>query len=291
MSTVIVTAADEAYAPLLRDLLDSLGGYRSALGFSIAVLDLGLAPSTRSEIESRVDRVVTPSWMFKPHATFDSNPKYLSRAARPFLADLVPGHSIYIWLDADTWVQQRQGLEWLIDAAADVDIVAVPTVHSAYALGAKDMSWLHERYRMAFGANQAVELLAQPYFNSGVMAIRAGSPLWRSFAKRFQAALDRWQGDFLSDQAVINATVVLDRLTVSRLPATANWLCHLALPHWNVETRLLVEPAPPFNPLLIVHNTFNKKERERVLLDLSGRRHRTQLSCGAIASLARHDSP
>jgi hypothetical protein len=252
---------------------------------------LGLTSSTRREIESRADRVITPSWMFKPHATFDSNPKYLSRAARPFLADLAPGHSIYIWLDADTWVQQRQGLEWLIGAAGGVDIVAAPTVHRAYTLSAKDMSWLHERYRMAFGASQAIELLQQPYFNTGVMAIRAGSQLWRTFAERFQAALDRWQGDFLSDQAIINATVVLDRLTVSRLPATANWLCHLALPLWNAETRLLVEPVPTFNPLLIVHNTFNRKERERVLLDLSGRRHRTPLTYGAIASLACHDGP
>ncbi len=290
MSTVIVTAADEGYAPLLRDLLDSLTEHRGALGFSIIVLDLGLAPSTRGEIESRVDRVIAPSWMFKPHAKFDSNPKYLSRAARPFLPDLAPGHSIYIWLDADTWVQQRQGLEGLIDAARDVDIAAVPTVHRAYALGAKEMSWLHERYRMALGAGQAIELLQQPYFNAGVMAIRAGSQLWRTFTERFQAALDRWQGDFLSDQAIINAAIVLDRLTVNRLPAAANWLCHLALPLWNAETRLLVEPVPAFDPLLVVHNTFNKKERERVLTDLSGRRFRTQLTRTAIASFACHDN-
>jgi len=114
MSTVIVTAADEGYAPLLRDLLNSLAAHKAALDFRIAVLDLGLAPSTRRELETQVDRVISPSWMFKPHAKFAADPKYLSRAARPFLPDLVPGHSIYIWLDADTWLQQRQGLEWLI---------------------------------------------------------------------------------------------------------------------------------------------------------------------------------
>ncbi len=290
MSAVIVTAADESYAPLLRDLLDSLATHQAALDFRIAVLDLGLAPSTHGEIESRVDRVISPSWMFKPHAVFDSNPKYLSRAARPFLADLVPGYSVYIWLDADTWVQQRQGLKWLIDAARGVDIAAVPTEHSAYTFHTQDIRWLHERYRMALGGHQAAELLQQPYFNTGVMAIRAGSQLWRTFAERFQAALDRWQGDFLSDQAIINAAIVLDRLAVNRLPARANWLCHLALPRWNVETKLLAEPASPFDPLLIVHNTFNRKERERVLIDLSGRPHRSQLTRTAIASLACCDS-
>jgi len=291
MSTVIVTAADESYAPLLRDLLASLAEHREALGFSVIVLDLGLAPATRGEIEAQVDRVIAPSWMFKPHATFDAHPKYLSRAARPFLPDLAPGYSIYVWLDADTWVQQRQGLELLIEAARGVDIAAAPASHSAYRLRAQDMSWLHARYRMALGAAQAIELFRQPhYFNAGVMAIPAGSRLWRAFAERFQAALDRWHGDFLSDQAIINAAIALDGLAVNRLPAKINWLCHLALPRWNAETKLLSEPVPPFDPLLIVHNTFNRKGRERVLTDLSGRPYRTQLTRTAIASLAHDDS-
>jgi len=290
MNGVIVTAADESYAPLLCDLLESLAGHREALGFSIAVLDLGMEPSTRGEIASRVDRLITPSWMFRPHAVFDSDPKYLSRAARPFLPDLVPGHSVYVWLDADTWVQQRQGLEWLIDGARGVDIAAVPTEHPAYTLSGKNMSWLHERYRMALGAKLALELLPHPYFNAGVMAIRAGSKFWRVFAERFQEALDRWHGDFLSDQAIVNAAIVLDRLAVNRLPARVNWLCHLALPRWDAETKQVTEPASPFDPLLIVHNTFNRKELNRVLMDLSGLPVRTPLTRTAIESLSYCDS-
>ena len=290
MSTVIVTAADEFYAGHLRDLLDSLTEHRAALKFSIAVLDLGLAPSTRSEIASRVDYLIAPTWMFKPHAKFDANPMYLSRAARPFLVDLVPGHSIYIWLDADTWVQQRLGLEWLMDAARGVDFAGVPTVHRSYTFLAQDISWLHERYAMAFGAGLASELVQQPYFNSGVMAIRAGSQLWKAYAERFQTALDNWQGEFLSDQAVVNGVIALDRLAVNRLPARTNWICHLALPLWNAKTKLLTEPALPFDPLLIVHNTFNKKERERVLRSVSGQPRRTPLTRAAIASLAHSES-
>jgi lipopolysaccharide biosynthesis glycosyltransferase len=290
MSAVIVTAADESYAPLLRDLLNSLAVHKAALDFRIAVLDLGLAPSTRGEIETQAERVVSPSWMFKPHAKFAADRKYLSRAARPFLPDLVPGHAIYLWLDADAWVQQRQGLEWLIDAARGVDIAAVPTVHRAYAFRTQDLAWLHERYAMAFGAGLAGELIQQPYFNSGVMAIRAGSRLWKVYAERFQSALERWQGDFLSDQAILNAAIALDRLAVNRLPAKANWLCHLALPLWNAKTKALTEPALPFKPLLIVHNTFDEKQRERSLLDLSGQPRRAQLTRTSIQLLAHSES-
>ncbi len=290
MSAVIVTAADEGYAELLRDLLNSLAVHKAALDFRIAVLDLGLTPSTRGEIEARVDRVISPSWMFKPHAKFGADAKYLSRAARPFLADLLPGHSTYIWLDADTWIQQRQGLEWLIDAARGVDIAAVPTLHRAYSLRAQDISWLRERYAMAFGIGLANELVQQPYFNAGVLAIRAGSGLWKVYAERFQSALDRWQGDFLSDQAILNAAIVLDRLAVNRLPAKTNWLCHLALPLWNAKTKLLTEPALPFEPLLIVHNTFDEKQREHILLDLSGQPRQARLTRTAIQLLAHSES-
>ena len=290
MNALIVTAADEAYAPLLRDLLASLAPHRAALDFHVAVLDLGLAPPARDEIATQVDAVVTPRWMFKPNTKFGDDAKHLSRAARPFLPDLIPGHSIYVWLDADTWIQQRQGLEWLIDAARGVDIAAAPTVHRAYTFRAQDMSWLYERYTMAFDTGLANELVQQPYFNAGVMAIRAGSRLWRNYSERFQSALDRWQGDFLSDQAILNASIVLDRLVVNRLPAKANWLCHLALPLWNAKTKLLSEPALPFDPLLIVHNTFDEKRRERALLDLSGQPRRTQLTRSSIQSLAYSDS-
>jgi lipopolysaccharide biosynthesis glycosyltransferase len=290
MSVLVVTAADENYAPLLRDLLSSLAIHKTTLNFRVAVLDLGLTPSTRSEIETQVDQVISPKWMFKSHPKFDADTKYLSRAARPFLPDLMPGHAIYVWLDADTWIQQRQGLEWLIDAARGVDIAAVPTLHRAYVFRAQDLSWLHERYAMAFGASLANELVQQPYFNAGVMAIRAGSGLWRVYAERFQSALDRWEGDFLSDQAILNAAIILDRLAVNRLPAKVNWLCHLALPLWNAKTKLLVEPALPFEPLLIVHNTFNEKQQEQMLSDGSGQPRRTQLTRTSIQLLVHSDS-
>ncbi len=290
MSALVVTAADEGYATLLRDLLRSLAAHCEALDFRVAVLDLGLAPSTRAEIETLAHHVVTPKWPFKPHAKFEADIKYLSRAARPFLADLVPGYSTYLWLDADTWVQQRLGLEWLIDAAQSADIAAVPTLHRAYAMRAHDLSWLHQRYAMGFGVGLADEFIQQPYFNSGVMAIRAGSRLWKVFAERFQSALDRWQGDFLSDQAVVNAAIILDRLTVNRLPAKVNWLCHMAQPLWNTRTKVLTEPALPFEPLLIVHNTFDEKQRERALIDLSGQPRPARLTHSSIRQLAQWES-
>jgi lipopolysaccharide biosynthesis glycosyltransferase len=272
---------------LLRDLLDSLAPHQDALKFDIACLDLGLAETTRAEVAARVRHVVAPTWSFRPHARFDADRRHLSRAARPFLPDLLPGYTIYAWLDADVWVQHALGPRWLIEAAARADVAAVPVVHRAYTFRPQDMAWLFERYRMALGEGLARELTALPYVNAGVLAVRAGSPLWRAYAERFQAALDRWDGAFLSDQAVVNATIYLESLRVQRLPARANWICHLALPAWNPQTRELVEPALPFDPLLIVHNTFDDKSFTFDLPSLKGQPRRTRLTRSAINSL-RH---
>lgn len=290
MSTIVVTAANEPYVPLLRDLIASLAEHRSSCKLAIAVLDLGLEPASRDEIAREVEHVVTPTWMFKAHAKFSADRKFLARAARPFLPDLLPAYATYIWLDADVWVQQRLGLEWLIDAAKGVDLAAVPTVHRAYSFRQQDIAWVHGRYVMAFGSAIANELVVQAYYNSGVMAVRAGSTLWRAFTDRFQAALDRWEGDFLSDQAVLNAVIAFDSITVNRLPARANWLCHLAPPLWNEKAKVLTEPALPFEPLLIVHNTFDAKQREMPIKTLTGQLRSTQLTRSGIQQLAYSDS-
>lgn len=291
MKAVVVTAADENYAPLLRDLLDSLEPHRHGQGFAIAVLDLGLLPSTVSEIARRVESVIEPQWPFKPHEKFASQRRYLSRAARPVLPDLVPGYETYIWLDADAWVQHPLGLRWLIDAAATADIAAVPVIHRAYRFRPADMSWLFERYRMAFAEDVAREMIQRPYFNAGVFAVAAGSPLWRAYAAQFQTALDRWQGSFLSDQAVINAAIVLDGLSLQRLPARANWICHLAPPVWNGQARLLLEPSLPFDPLLIVHNTFNDKQFPCPMPNAKGGQVTSPLTYSAIRALDRDRPP
>ena len=167
MNTVIVTAADEPYAPLLLDLISSLEPHVGELKLSIACLDLGLSSESRAQVARRIDHVIDPQWPFRPHALFDKDRRFLSRAARPFLPDLVPGYSTYIWLDADVWVQQSMGLRWLIEAASGTDIAAAQTVHRCYAFKGQDIAWMKERYRMAFGDEVARQLIQTASLLSG----------------------------------------------------------------------------------------------------------------------------
>ena len=284
MKAIVVTAADEAYAAHAGGLLESLAPHRVALGLDVGILDLGLSLQSKERFATGGAQVLVPPWSFRPHAQFDGDLKWRARSSRPFLRDLFPGYDAYLWLDADTFVQERRGLEWLLRTGSGESTAVVPTVDRSYFHHPRQVEWIRQRYVMGFGAEVAERLMALPYINSGVFAFGARAPVWALFARRFQDALDRWDGKFLSDQAVLNATLVLDQVPHARLPALCNWICHLALPRWHSEKRLFLESSFPFAPLLIVHNTPVEKSAMHKLVDERGRPHEMRL---AFSSLGR----
>ncbi len=283
MRAIAITAADERYASLAGELLQSLAPHRGPLGLDVSVLDLGFDESTAARIGREATTVVRPAWPFRPHAKFGVDRKWCSRASRPFLRDLFPGYDAYLWLDADTFVQERRGLEWLLRTGAGVSTAVVPAVDRSYIHPPAQVAWVRKRYEMGFGAEVADRMMALDYVNAGVFAFGATSPVWAPFARRFQEALERWSGDFLSDQAVLNATLVLDQVPHARLPSLCNWICHLALPRWHSEARRFLEASFPFAPLLIVHNTPTDKQAVHALADERGRKHETRLAFSALS--------
>jgi hypothetical protein len=282
VKAIAITAADERYAGLAGELLQSLAPHRGPLGLDVGVLDLGLSASSQERLEKEGGHLVAPPWPFRPHARFDAERKFRSRACRPFLRDLFPGYDAYLWLDADTFVQERRGLEWLLRAGSGTNTAVVPAVDRSYVHPPAQVAWLRKRYEMGFGAEVADRMMTLDYVNSGVFAFGANSPVWAPFARRFQEALDRWSGDFLSDQAVVNATLVLDQVPHARLPSLCNWICHLAMPRWHSEARRFLEASFPFSPLFIVHNTPVDKGAVHPLVDERGRKHEMRLAFSAL---------
>lgn len=283
MKAIAITAADERYAALAAELLQSLAPHRGPMGLDVGVLDLGLSASSLESIAQGGGQVVVPPWLFRAHAIFGTERKFRARACRPFLRELFPGYDAYLWLDADTFVQERRGLEWLLRAGSGASTAVVPAVDRSYVHPPAQVAWVRRRYEMGFGAEVAGRMMGLDYVNSGVFAFGAGSPVWAPFARRFQEALDRWDGNFLSDQAVLNATLVLDQVPHARLPSLCNWICHLALPRWHSGSGRFLEASFPFSPLYIVHNTPVDKAAVHALVDEHGRTHETRLAFSALS--------
>lgn len=270
MRFIIVTGGDEKYAPLVLDAVLSLTRLRPQLKFDLGCLDYGFLPATREAMARSFDHIVSPDWPFRPHAQFDKQIQARAFATRPFLPDYFPGYDAYAWLDADSFVQDPRGVA-LLAACCDHGLAGVvPTVDRSYQHTRETSAWVMERYKMAFGRDAAARMAAGPYINSGVVSASCASPMWKMWQARFQQALDHWDGPRLCDQAVLNHVVYLENLPHHKLPASCNWICHLAMPVADVKRAVLVEPSYPNDPIYIVANTFNDKRSPHRLKRLDG---------------------
>lgn len=270
MRLMVVTGCDEAYAPFARDLVASVTRFREQVKISLGLLDFGLTQETRETFRPVVDAIVKPDWPFLPNPKFDSQVQARAFGTRPFLPDYFPGFDSYAWVDADGFVQDAKALVYLREASANGFAGVVPSADRNYNHERPSMDWVFDRYRMAFGQETAARMMRFPYINSGVVTASAASPIWRMWQRRFQTALLNWNGPRLCDQAILNHVVYMEGLPHHKLPATCNWISHLAAPMVDIARGMLVEPNYPFDPILIVANSYNDKLSPRRFNRLGG---------------------
>ena len=262
MRTLIVTAANEAYLPLLQGLVLSLQQWSPLPYTALACFDIDLAPSSRQWISAHAQHVVTPGWDLDVAEELRlQQPHLRALTVRPFLPDYFPGYDIYLWLDADTWVQERQALDWIREGASSGALVAVPEVDRSYRQRAAVQEWRRDRLQRCFGEEAGQRLTWETYFNAGVFALRADAPHWKLWAHYFEKGLAATGGRLCCDQTALNHMLWAEQLSVYPLPARCNWLCHLAPPLFDVVQKKFCEPFVPGHPLGILHLAADTKNR------------------------------
>ena len=192
-----------------------------------------------------------------------------------------PGYDKYLWIDADTWVQERTALEWFDAVATEGRLAIVPQVDRAYRHQANLLHWRFSRMQTGFGREAAQRSLWETYFNAGVFCLEAGAAHWQHWATHFRAGLDASGGSLCCDQSALNHAICSAGLPVHPLPALCNWLCHLATPYLHPRSGLLCEPLAPRQTLGIVHLSAKSKDTVLTLpgsAGSGGARPRTLLS-------------
>lgn len=279
---IIVSAADSGYFLLLRDAVLSVRTLNADV--SIGVLDLGLTAEQLAWLGGQAVQVVRPGWDVDFPGREGAPEILKGLVARPFLPRHFPGYEMYVWLDADAWVQDWRAVE-LYCAAAGRDRVAITLeLDRAYKrhykrpkLFGMNLAW--KTYRQAFGWRVADRLGRNPTANCGVYAIHHDAPHWQIWA-RILTALLRRKRFFFVDQIAMNYAIFGEQLPANFLPAYCNWAVGDALPMVDLRRGLFVEPYAPHEVIGVMH--------------LAGRDQKTgifQLACldgGAVETSLRY---
>jgi hypothetical protein len=276
MKVLICSGSDSRFYDLLHEMIRSVRDKPDSQGIDLGVLDLGLTIEQKAYLAPLVQRVAEPGWdmEFPPvpgGSTHQAYRGFKAMTARPFLPRYFPGYDVYVWIDADAWVQDWQAVDCLIKAAASGEIAIVPEIERAYRqqYARSNRRWMHDNYRRFFGDQAAQGLWHMPVLNSGIFALHRDAPHWQAWAEDFQAGLLR-VGDLTIEQTALNYTVYGRRLPHHFLPARFNWLVNKALPKFDLGTGLFTEPLLPHLPLGIIHLSGEAKKSKHLIWTTDG---------------------
>jgi hypothetical protein len=287
---LIASAADAAYFPLLQDMVLSVRALRP--GAAIGILDLGMTPEQRAWLVDRAARLVRPEWDVDFPGRARAPEAFKAQVARPFLPRHFPGFEMYLWIDADAWLQDWRAVELFCDAAGCDRLAIVPEIDRAYKrhykrpkLFGRTLAW--KNYRQAFGWRAADRLGRNPMVNCGVFALHREAPHWQAWARLLTQVLQRTRF-FYAEQTALNYAIFAERLPIEFLPAYCNWLAGDAAPAFDAHRGLFVEPYAPHEVIGIMHLAGPQQKTQRFRLNrLDGGAVETQLRYGATRALCQ----
>jgi len=289
---IIVSAADSGYFPLLRDCVLSVRAQRGDV--AIGVLDLGLAPDQRDWLGEQVAHLVIPGWDVAFPGQDRAPETFKAQVARPFLPRHFPGYAMYLWLDADAWLQDWRAVEMYCVAAGEDRLAIALELDRAYKrhykrpkLFGRNLAW--KTYREAFGWRVADRLGRNPTANCGVFALPRDAPHWQVWAQIMTRVLQRTRF-FYAEQIALNYAIFAEHLPVNFLPAYCNWAVGDAPPAFDAARGLFVEPYAPHEVIGVLHLAGREQKNARFHLDsLDGATVETSLRYGESRALCARE--
>jgi predicted O-methyltransferase YrrM len=291
-STIIVTGADSKFFELVQGTILSIREKPQGNSVDIGFFDVGCTPEQLQWIGQYVDYIVEPDWNYNvPDA--DKQPRYLKAlVSRPFLPEYFPGYEVYIWIDADAWVQDWSAIYLLALGAKRKGFAIVPELFAKHSARSVRHAWIALQYSRYFHYTDFAGLEIEPLLNAGVFSGTGRSPHWSAWSRRLSQAIYNCL-DILTDQFALNVAIYkdlgLDR--VELLPLSCNWLAFQEL-LWDPRRRLWVDPSSPHTPLGIVHIAGHTKEKPtHIVPTTEGFRVETYLSypIEKLTSVKRYD--
>ncbi len=268
--TAIVTCADEKYFDILCGLILSIRDKPEGIDASIVVFDIGLSAPSLDWL--RVRGVTVNKFVF-PASSIDIRkiPLHIQAfLARSRIPDLIPGYEVYLWLDADAWVQDWAAVNRFFSSALAYGFAVVAEDDPCYPV--KHVASSHQKTFGYFSNVLDEPSLAVRAVNAGCFAGRADSPIWQLWTELMQRCFNTNLSIadlFLFDQTALSVCVGKSGDRVKFLESIDNYICHYAPPILDTDNKTFLRPAVPHNRLGVVHMTSHTK-REWLRLNCIG---------------------
>ncbi len=280
--SAIVFALDEKFAPLGKGLVLSL----RALGLpdeavDLCLIDIGCSQETRDWMTKQACVIARfeESSIDVPRPAGGGN--YMkAQMCRPFIPQICPGYSCYLYLDSDLWVQKIDSLEIALSAARNSPqrVVIAPFIDYSYSFNyapaeeenyLRFLSYFYEWYSASYGTAVAERWKGRALFSSGVFAMTAQCPLWEAWAAELRKVYARDYSNnavalHLSEQTALNHLIYS---TGNHIPLEAihNYHCHVGVVERDSGSGEVVIQHPPRRAVGIVHLSYSSKMMQSYL--------------------------
>ncbi|HAN46168.1 MAG TPA: hypothetical protein DCQ32_06405 [Cyanobacteria bacterium UBA8156] len=275
--TIVLTGADALYFPLVSDTIASIRDKPEGQLLDLGFLDLGCTEEQLTWVRSQGGHVVVPGWDVDFPNRAQVPDHYRGMVARPFFRQYFPGYDLYLWIDADAWVQDWSAVDLFLRGAAQKQGLAiVPEINGPsdrFCFTGKlprQLLLTGAYYQESFGMAEGQRSFAYPLLNAGVFCLHREAPHWDIWRQRLQAAE---KVALLTDQMALNLAVYHHADVFSRtefLPGWCNFLLFEGCPVWDENQACFVEKYLPHHLIGIIHIAGPKKYTHLVVPTLDG---------------------
>jgi len=260
---IIVSSADSKYFFLLKELFISLDKSGILSDYQFSILDTGLTEEQRIFFLDNSVIIKEAIWNTSvPKFKILGRDNLKTQVARAYLPDYFEDYKLYIWLDADMWLNDIESFYLYEKGAFNNKLTIVPQSDRAYVKNA-NVEWLfgfpkkiktinYKNISKSISKSLGRKYAFHSTLNAGAFAINDNVNIWKCFQKNIKLAAKKGR-IFGTDQVALALSIYEDGLPSEFLPAYCNWMCEFNMPKFDSEKGQFVEPYIPNHPIALVH--------------------------------------
>ena len=260
---IIVSSADSKYFFLLKELFLSLDKSGILSDYQFSILDTGLTEEQRFFFLDNSVILKEAIWNTSvPKFKILGRDNLKTQVARAYLTDYFEDYKLYIWLDADMWLNDIKSFNLYEKGAFNNKLTIVPQSDRAYVKNA-NVEWLfgfpkkiktinYKNISKSISKSLGRKYAFHSTLNAGAFAINDNVNIWKCFQKNIKLAAKKGR-IFGTDQVALALSIYEDGLPSEFLPAYCNWMCEFNMPKFYSEKGQFVEPYIPNHPIALVH--------------------------------------